>query len=492
MKKQKHHIHLPAIAIIGVLVVSFLVINTIKIVAQTISNDPPFTTCTTQCTEWSECSSSGTQTKTCKPAPDGCPGDTTTRSQSCTYVPPTCSYLYSSWSECASDGTQTRTVVSKSPDDCEGAPVTRRTCNYTPPAPTCTYTYTSWSECSSSGMQYRNIKSSSPAGCVEGTVEELKRSCTYVSDQSSSANDNTSDSGDSSADTENTNEDDNSTTATANTATNSTDNPALQSGSTETVVPVDTSWSVTAEWKKKYFGSNTCPETNCGGNADPDIDRLSNNDEVRYGTDPLNPDADGDGKLDGDEVASGSDPLKYSKTGKEDEIIFESPKKAGEIKADIYKVENVELTDLGEGKKGLKVSGKGPANSYVTVYIYSGNPIIVTVKTDSNGDWTYTIDKELEEGNHEVYVAVTNNSGAIQAKSKPLPFIKTAQAVTVAQTAQANSVQPTTKAGINAKNLLFILAFSFFGVVVAFILIGLAIKKIATKTKQQVDERIDK
>ena len=43
-------------------------------------------------------------------------------------------------------------------------------------------------------------------------------------------------------------------------------------------------------------------------NSDDDLDGLSNFDEMRYGTDPKNPDTDGDGFSDGVEVAQGSDP----------------------------------------------------------------------------------------------------------------------------------------------------------------------------------------
>ncbi len=475
MKTRKHHVHLLMIAVIAVLAVSFLALNSIKILAEMDSSSMTTSTSTT-----TSSTSSASTTST-----------------SATTAPPSCAYDCSSWSACSSSGTQTRTCK-KSPDGCyekDASPPASQSCAYTPP--TCSYTYTEWIECSSAGMQYRDIKSYSPAGCVGGAVKELKRNCTYVSDQNSltvsaSGSDNT-------IKTEgNANTEINSSRGaeTSNTSTNTTTDQSSQSADTitgiQTSPSVNTSWSTNDDWKKKYFGSNACPETSCSGDADPDKDRLSNNDEVRYGTDPLNPDADGDGKLDGDEVASGSNPLKYSKTEEEDKIIYESPKEAGEIKADIYKAENVELVDLGEGRKRIKISGKGPANSYVTVYIYSGQPVIITVKTDSNGDWTYTMDKELENGDHEVYVAVTNNSGAIQAKSEPLSFIKTAQAVTVVQKAQVSTVQPTAKTGISARNILFIFAFSFFGVVVAFILIGLAIKKAATKTKQQADERIDK
>ncbi len=44
-------------------------------------------------------------------------------------------------------------------------------------------------------------------------------------------------------------------------------------------------------------------------NADPDKDSLTNAQELKYHTDPLNPDTDNDGYPDGEEVATGYDPL---------------------------------------------------------------------------------------------------------------------------------------------------------------------------------------
>lgn len=41
------------------------------------------------------------------------------------------------------------------------------------------------------------------------------------------------------------------------------------------------------------------------------------------------------------------------------------------------------------------------------------------------------MDKELENGKHEVYVAMTESAGKILVKSDPIPFVKTAQAVTL-------------------------------------------------------------
>ena len=45
------------------------------------------------------------------------------------------------------------------------------------------------------------------------------------------------------------------------------------------------------------------------GDADPDLDKLTNLEEFRHGTDPKNPDTDGDGTGDGDEVTRGRNPL---------------------------------------------------------------------------------------------------------------------------------------------------------------------------------------
>jgi hypothetical protein len=117
-------------------------------------------------------------------------------------------------------------------------------------------------------------------------------------------------------------------------------------------------------------------------------------------------------------------------------IIFESPKEKGPIEKNIYKVTNISTVKVGNENK-LKLEGKGLPNTFVTVYIYSSLPIILTVKTDSDGNWSYLLDKQLDNGEHEAYVAVTDNTGKITAKSEPLPFIKTAEAVTVIDPANA-------------------------------------------------------
>jgi|GEM_PF-1559142 len=165
-------------------------------------------------------------------------------------------------------------------------------------------------------------------------------------------------------------------------------------------------------------------------NIDSDQDGISDEDEKRIGTDPNSADTDKDGYMDGDEVKNGYDPLKSAKDGP-DKIVFESPKEKGEVKADLIKVESIESA-TSENTAGFQLKGKGLSNSFITIYIYSETPTIVTVMTDENGNWAYTMDKNLDDGQHEAYVAITDNEGHITAKSEPFLFVKTAQAVTEA------------------------------------------------------------
>ena len=99
------------------------------------------------------------------------------------------------------------------------------------------------------------------------------------------------------------------------------------------------------------------------------------------------------------------------------------------------------------------------------------------MKTDANGNWTYTLDKELENGEHQVYVAITDNTGKITAKSNPLTFVKTAQAVNVISNADAYSTQTPP---INAKKsngifVIIIIIITALGITIS--IIGLIISK---------------
>ncbi|MFZ2187405.1 MAG: Ig-like domain-containing protein [Candidatus Moraniibacteriota bacterium] len=181
--------------------------------------------------------------------------------------------------------------------------------------------------------------------------------------------------------------------------------------------------------------------------ADTDGDGVPNKEEIRFGTNPTLADSDGDGFLDGDEIKKGFNPLKFSSGDKSDKVVFESPKTVAAttdnaaaspatekrtVDDSRFTVNAVAMADIpatgGTQKKAARFSGKALPNIFVTLYIFS-DPIIVTVKTDAEGNWTYDLDKELPDGDHEVYVAVTDNVGKITSQSRALPFVKTADAI---------------------------------------------------------------
>ena len=111
------------------------------------------------------------------------------------------------------------------------------------------------------------------------------------------------------------------------------------------------------------------------------------------------------------------------------------------------------------------------------MYIYS-TPIVVTIKTDSNGEWQYLLDKELENGNHTVYTATVNNTGNIVAKSSGYLFTKTAEAITFQDLPLADASVNVAKPGLLDGASLYLAIASFVLIVISVIvLIGVISKK---------------
>lgn len=186
---------------------------------------------------------------------------------------------------------------------------------------------------------------------------------------------------------------------------------------------------------------------------DSDGDGLSDYDEEHiYKTDPNSAFTKG-GKLnDREKIVLGINPTSEV----EEKIKFENPKEdKTSIISDLHSVTEVKLKKEAD-KEELELKGKALPNSLVTLYIFS-TPIVVTVQADESGEWTYSLTKELENGDHEVYVATVDNTGKIVARSNPIPFVKTAEAATI--NLLGNEVQLVDEEGsFLSKNLISIIA----------------------------------
>lgn len=97
----------------------------------------------------------------------------------------------------------------------------------------------------------------------------------------------------------------------------SQNNHIKDSGQNSTSSPLQANFTTPQEWREQHFGNNCTDESLCGDNADSDHDGLTNLEEYKLNTDPINPDSDLDGLADGDEShVFGSNPMD-SKTSKD-------------------------------------------------------------------------------------------------------------------------------------------------------------------------------
>jgi len=210
---------------------------------------------------------------------------------------------------------------------------------------------------------------------------------------------------------------------------------------------------------------------------DSDNDGISDYDEVNiYNTNPFSADTDNDGFTDGAEILSGFNPNDASS---EALVVYESPKEGGIVREDILIVESVITATNNDSEEISKpaaiMSGKGLPNSFITLYVFS-TPIVITVKTDTDGSWNYRFDKEIEDGEHQVYIGITDNAGKIIAKSNPFSFIKEAEAFTgVTSVAKSPSdfVTDSSQSLVSEYMIYLVLSISVVAIGLLLILLGL-------------------
>lgn len=184
---------------------------------------------------------------------------------------------------------------------------------------------------------------------------------------------------------------------------------------------------------------------------DTDGDGVSDYDETYiYYSDPKDAFTSKSSLTDGERILFGFDVHSTST----ERVAVESPESSGIVTKAIFEVDEISETK----DELLKFKGKALPNSFVTLYVFS-TPIVVTVKADENGKWEYTLDAQLPDGNHSLYVATVNNAGKILAKSAKVPFTKTAEAIQF--TPLAASISEPTPLSILQENALVTALFLF-------------------------------
>jgi len=151
------------------------------------------------------------------------------------------------------------------------------------------------------------------------------------------------------------------------------------------------------------------------------------------------------------------------------------PRAVAPRKTDIYKVEKVQSVEIAPQKFGIKFDGIGLPKSYVTLFIFS-DPVIVLVKTDEYGRWTYTLDKTLADGQHIVYAALTGGKGEIEARSEQFIFVKNGNEVAQTISGQEASMASTTDKMKGNFGIIIIILISL-AVIVAVLIIGYTVNR---------------
>jgi len=182
---------------------------------------------------------------------------------------------------------------------------------------------------------------------------------------------------------------------------------------------------------------------------DTDADGLPDDLENYYGTDINNPDTDSDGYNDGTEIKNnynpaGDGPLDIARTVFDEVILSGAALK--QPKLNPINIDNsLAVKEIVNIDDKIRLSGQADKNTWINIYLYSDLPLVMTTKTDANGNWSYTIQKSLQDDHHRVYVTVNSMTGKVVKQSPPTSFlVKSAKAVTADDYFDTTTVTDTT------------------------------------------------
>ena len=421
--------------------------------------------CNFNYSSWSECQPNGTRTRNVISfLPVNCEGGEPKLLEVCNYVKPVipCIFTYSSWSECQPNKTQTRKLISKMPANCsEGDPVLARSCVYVQPttpkvdpvvAPTPTNTISDiisqasenveeklGVECLRAGIDNKedcdvftyqlkivpeclSLGLTNQDQCRDYFLSNYEKplKCEALSDANCIKLIN-----------------DVILSALKKSINEEKKNELVQvSGSKATINIVNNSSVINidvAGGGKKEIKMENLP-ISVKENESISVKLISiETNESQKGLSPVAISISSEGNELPDDVIAriGQDFKVETLLGVDRAIVegrsLEQPK-FNSFKGDSLIVEKVQT----EEKGSLVIQGKSSPGKIITLFIYSSMPIVVTVQADQDGNWTYSLDKSMVDGTHEVYAVLHNDDGRIIEASTPKTFfVAEAQAISM-------------------------------------------------------------
>ena len=420
--------------------------------------------CNFNYSSWSQCQPNGTRTRNVLSFfPENCEGGEPKLLEVCNYVKPIipCIFTYSSWSQCQPNGTQTRNLVSRMPANCsEGSPVLARSCAYIKPtvseekpvvSPVSTISDIISQmpeeeleekipeECSRAGISnkedcnvftYQNkivpeclsLGLTSQDQCRNYFLNNYEKplKCETLSDANCIKLIN-----------------DVILSTLKKTINEEKKTELVQvSGRKAIINLVDNSSVINVDidggGKKEIKMENLPISVKENESVSVKLISIETNDSQK-GLSPVAISMSSEGSELPDDIVAriGQDFNVETLSGVDRAIVegrsLEQPKFSSS-KGESLIVEKIETIEKGS----LTVQGKSNPGQIITLFIYSSMPIIVTVQADQDGNWTYSLDKSMVDGTHEVYAVLHNDEGKIIEASTPKTFfVAEAQAISM-------------------------------------------------------------
>lgn len=171
---------------------------------------------------------------------------------------------------------------------------------------------------------------------------------------------------------------------------------------------------------------------------DSDQDGVPDEMEDFFATDKSKGDSDRDGYLDGEEIAHGYNPMGAGVLNRDLAPAVSAVIKARVLQQPIVSGQSdnkMQVTSARQenGSGGFYFEGRAAPGSVALLYLYSQLPLVTAVQTNDQGNWNYTMNWKLADGQHSMYVASVDSGGKIVVRSQPLPFLVSAGKLTQAE-----------------------------------------------------------